>query len=264
MSDVLPGGRFSRPVRKGNTVERKLGPGHIGVHAVLRHLEEKQFSLSPRLLGITPDGEREVLSFIEGDTGYPPISDEIRTDEALHNVGQAIRCLHDATADLARLPSLSASAFSPLDISVPVEIDCIGHGDLAPWNIVFAGTSVAGFIDWDAAGPSSRAWDLAYAAFQFVPMHRPHPVRGLEDWGWPNVPDRRRRLRLLCEAYGDGVSPGKLVDLAIVRLVSMAAHMESQISAGNADFDVHRAEGHPSGYRAAATYVIEQHESWAE
>lgn len=43
--------------------------------------------------------------------------------------------------------------------------------DLAPWNLVRNDERWV-FIDWDSAGPSSRLWDLAYAANAFV-LFRP-------------------------------------------------------------------------------------------
>ena len=38
--------------------------------------------------------------------------------------------------------------------------------DLAPWNLIVGERWV--FIDWDAAAPSTRLWDLAYAAQAFT------------------------------------------------------------------------------------------------
>ena len=46
-----------------------------------------------------------------------------------------------------------------------------------------------------------------------------------------------------------------LVDLAIVRLRSIAAHMEQEIRGGNPAFDQHRVEDHGAGYRAAPAFV---------
>ena len=40
-----------------------------------------------------------------------------------------------------------------------------------------------------------------------------------------------------------------LVDVAIVRLASIAAHMEQEIRGGNPAFDQHRVEDHGAGYR---------------
>ena len=40
------------------------------------------------------------------------------------------------------------------------------HNDLAAWNLIIDRERLV-FIDWDAAGPSTRLWDLAYAAISF-------------------------------------------------------------------------------------------------
>ena len=48
-----------------------------------------------------------------------------------------------------------------------------------------------------------------------------------------------------------------LVDLAIVRLTPIAAHIEQEIRGGNPAFDQHRVENHGAGYRAAAAFVLE-------
>ena len=59
------------------------------------------------------------------------------------------------------------------------------------------------------------------------------------------------------DAYGDLVDRAELGDLAIVRLVSMPAHMEREIRAGNPAFRTHQEERHAWGYRRAAQFVIE-------
>jgi hypothetical protein len=83
-----------------------------------------------------------------------------------------------------------------------------------------------------------------------------HPPAWLEPFGWPEEPDRARRLRLFCDAYGLGVAPAELVDLIAIRLLSFAAYIEQQVRAGDPAFDVHRDEDHAGGNRAAAAYVL--------
>lgn len=112
---------------------------------------------------------------------------------------------------------------------------------------------MTGILDWDTIRPSSRRWDLAYAAHQFVPFH---PPQWLEPFGWTEEPDRAARLRLFCSEYGLGVRADELVDLAAIRLLGFAAYIEQQVRAGDPDFDVHRDEDHAGGYRAAAAYLL--------
>lgn len=246
----MHGGSFAQPVRRGDTVVRSPGAGSVNVHALLRHFEQKGFTLAPRFIGMTADGAREVLSFIDGETAYPPLSTAVRDDETLVNVAAAIRAMHDAAADFT--PPEPGTWCSP-ESSAPVTVDCIGHRDLGPWNFIFDGTDVVGIIDWDFAGPSSRAWDLAYAVHQFVPLH---PADDLAPWGWNTEPDRSARLRMFADAYGEDVTAAELVDLAIVRLTSIAAHMESHIRVRNPVYEKHWQEDHPTGYRKAAQFLI--------
>lgn len=75
----------------------------------------------------------------------------------------------------------------------------IGHHDAAPYNAVWRDGRLVGFVDWDTAGPSSRAFDLAYAALLWVPLLSPGS-------SWPHSSaapdDRARRLHLLLDACG--------------------------------------------------------------
>ncbi|MET7277587.1 aminoglycoside phosphotransferase family protein [Kribbella sp. NPDC005582] len=245
MDEELGGGRFSKPVRRGETVVRRRGTANS--LALLRHLERVGFELAPRVVGV--EGETETLTYLPGVAGYPPLSAEIRSDAALVSVARAVRRLHDATAGFVAVDG----EWRDLEVAAPVRVDCIGHHDLAPWNLVFEGTEVVGIIDWDTVRPSNRRWDLAYAAHQFVPFH---PPAWLEPFGWDEEPDRARRLRLFCAAYGLGVEPAELVDLAGLRLLGHAANIEQQVKAGNPAFDVHRDEDHAGGYRAAVAYIV--------
>jgi Ser/Thr protein kinase RdoA (MazF antagonist) len=250
MTDAMSRGRFAAPVRRSASVERAAGPGSVNIHALLTHLHELGFDLAPRVLGLSDDGTRETLSFLEGDTGYPPLSAQLRSEQALLSVARAIRRLHDASQGfLAPQPG----RWHGHEVAAPVDIDCVGHHDLAPWNIVFDGAQVVGIIDWDFARPSNRAWDLSYAAHHFVPLH---PPDGLAGFGWDHEPDRAGRLRRFAAAYGAGMSPAALVDLAAVRMLAIAAHIEDRIRAGDPAFAVHRDEGHADGYRAAASYIL--------
>lgn len=247
--EAMFGGRFARPVRRGDTVERTPGPGRDNVHALLAHFERQSFTLAPRFLGMTAEG-RERLSYIEGDIGYPPYHPAIQSQEALVSVARAIREMHDATQGFV---PVRPGAWGGHDVCAPVGIDCIGHFDLAPWNIIFRGTQVAGLIDWDCARPSNRVYDLSYPAYLFVPLQ---PTDSLAAWGWASEPDRAARLRLFADSYGRSVSPAELVDLAIVRLTSIGAHIARQVRAGDPAFALHAEEKHAEAYLSAAAFVI--------
>lgn len=247
-------GRFSKPVRHEAEVHRYPPQDNREVHRFLRHLEAAGCSLAPRYLGQAPDGA-ERLSYIAGVTGYPPLEDEVRSDAALTSVGRAIRRVHDASHGFAWALNVESGEQSTVK---PRVIDCIGHHDLAPWNMVFDGTDVVGIIDWDTAGPSSRVWDLAYAAHQFVPFHQ---SADLAAWGWNTEPDRRARLRLLLASYAGSISPTELIDAAVLRLMATGAHIELQGLAGTPAFQQIYEDGHQVGYRNAAASLIGMRDS---
>jgi hypothetical protein len=194
--EPLAGGRTSGgPVRIGGAVHRPLRPWTPTVHAVLRHLEREGFEGAPRVVGT--DGDREVLTFLEGETvadrlPWPPW---VWGDATVRQVGGWLRRLHEATAGFVPPDDavwFAGQAWRPGLI--------IGHHDAAPYNAVWRGGGrLAGFVDWDTAGPSSRELDLAWSALMWTPLLAPGSA-------WPVPPgtaqDRSRRLHLLLDAYG--------------------------------------------------------------
>lgn len=247
--EALAGGRFADPARHGDTVTRRRSPAATNIHALFDHLARRGFELSPRLLDADDGTGRERLSFLPGAAGHPPLPAPVRSERALRSAARAVRALHDATAGF--IPP--DSVWDRQEVTLPVKVDCIGHGDLAPWNLVFDGDQVTGIIDFDFAGPSNRIWDLSYLAHQLVPFH---PTSDLPGFGWTAEPNRARRLRILATAYDPALPPELLVDYAAIRLLGMAAHIEAQILAGNEAFTVHRDHDYAAGYRAAATFIL--------
>lgn len=247
MVEKLVGGRFSEAVRDGDSVLRRRGGPNSA--ALLDHLADRGFALSPRHLGSVDD--RDVLTYIPGTSGWPPFTSEIRSVEALVSVSRAIRAMHDATVGF--VPP-EPDTWHRMDVAAPTRIDCVGHHDLSPWNFVFDGTTVVGIVDWDTIGPSNRTWDLSFAAYQFVPLY---PPAALPVFGWPAEPDRRERFRVFAEAYGPEMKPAALLDLAVVRLASLTAHMDEQVRAGNPAYEVMGREHHADGLRASVAYLCE-------
>lgn len=204
---VLAGGRTVGAVRVADAVHRTAQPWTRSVHAVLRHLEAVGFAGAPRVLGFDEQG-REMLSYLDGETigGQRPWPAWIRSESALDQVGRWLRRLHDTTATY--VPPEDAvwcvgQAWRPGLV--------IGHHDAAPFNAVWRGDDLVGFIDWDTAGPASREMDLAYVALSWVPLY---PVDAAVDLGYPASDDRAGRLKVLLDAYGydgDRVALGPIV-----------------------------------------------------
>jgi len=171
--------------RLGNTVRRVRGEWTPAVHALLEHLHTVGFSAAPRVLGV--DGAVEVLSFVPG--GGPTHS-----DDELAQVGELIRALHAATASFLPPPD----ARWQFMVGAPHAGAVICHNDLSPDNTIYepAGTPSA-LIDWDLAAPAPPLWDVAWAAYRFVPLYDDETCGRL---GFP-VARQAERLRILCDAY---------------------------------------------------------------
>lgn len=244
----MPGGRFARPVRRGAEVERAASGEPV--HALLRHFERIGFALAPRYLGTTANG-RDRLDFLPGAAAHYPLDPTYRSAEAMVAAVRAVREMHDATVSF--LPAAPASGWRYRETCVPARIDCIGHHDLAPWNLLFDGARVTGIIDWDVAAPSNRVWDLSYLAHRFVPLSSARLTRA---FGWSTEPDRAARLRLIADTYGHDVTPAALVDACLVRLGGIAAHIEERVRVGDPAYRVHRDERHADGYREDMHFLL--------
>jgi hypothetical protein len=178
--------------RAGNTVRRPMAFWSPAVHDLLRYLESAGFP-APRLLGV--DGEAEVLTWIEGESG-PAGWTKIVPESGLRAWARFLRRYHDAVAGFRpRADAAWSSGPGPLS---PGEIIC--HGDFGPWNGVWRGEDVIGLIDWDHARPAPPLFDVAYALEYAAPFRDDADcVRWLR---YPGPPDRRRRIEVFCEAYG--------------------------------------------------------------
>jgi hypothetical protein len=191
----LPGGRSFGAVLVGGEVRRPAQPWTATVHSVLRHLEDAGFDGAPRARGFDDQG-RERLTFLAGQTlgETSPWPGWVRSDDALRQVGAWLRRLHDATS--AFRPAADATWFTGRAWQPGL---VIAHLDASPWNAVWDGGALVGFVDWDTASPSSREGDLAFSALTWVPLLTAEIARPA---GFGDAADRSRRFHLLLDAYG--------------------------------------------------------------
>lgn len=191
----LPGGNVSPVFRVGDTVRRATGPWTPAVHALLRHLERSGFQGAPRVFGIDGEG-RETLSYIDGFVPYAPdIPGEIWSDDALVSAARLVRAYHDAVRSFEP-PADAQWRFCP---GAPTAGEIVCHNDIAPWNTVYREHLPVSFIDWDFAAPAPAVWDVAYAAWRFVPLY----YDGIPGSAAEADPaECARRLKLFCDAYG--------------------------------------------------------------
>lgn len=215
--------------------------------ALLDHLHGVGFAGAPRPLGIDERG-REVLTWAPGVVPWPHRFDLLEPDAALTRVGRLIRDFHDAVRGFTPPADARWRTLIPAD-----RVEIIAHHDLAPWNLVAGAEWV--FIDWDAAAPGSRLWDLAYAAHGFVPLSA-NPA-------WRR-PDAGHRLRVLVDAYDLAESERRsLVGLLAPRTRSMYDFLAEQSGRGVEPWRTLWREGHGAAWRDDAEYVERHEDRWA-
>jgi aminoglycoside phosphotransferase (APT) family kinase protein len=219
--------------RRGGQLLRPMGPWSGAVHEYLRHLESAGFAGAPCLLGI--DGEREVLTFIDGEVSVDPrwqpghghrLPAYARSEAALIAAGGLVRQLHDAARGYR--PADTGYRFHPCP---PRPGEIVSHGDLGPWNTVYRDGVPVAFIDWDSAGPVDPMVDLAAAAWAFVPLAPPGQLR---EAGFDPVPDLAARLRLFVDAYGPANRRAILPALQRCRLASAERVKYAPVTAAEA------------------------------
>ena len=131
---------------------RGAGPWGRNVQALLRHLKNAAFTQAPVYVSRDEDAGTETPQFVPGQAGTYPLSAAQRSDKALVNVARTIRAMHDAASGFVA-PEPGNWQYRT---AIPAEVDCIGHNDLGPYNVIYEGADAAAIIDWDFAGPSSR------------------------------------------------------------------------------------------------------------
>jgi hypothetical protein len=146
----------------------------------------------PAIFGTDASG-REIFSFMPGAV---PAELANHDDTTLQEVARLIRAYHDATAPLFATPSARKAC---------IEVAC--HNDLSPCNTVFRDRRPVAFIDFDAAAPGSRAWDLGYAAWLWLdlgnPEHLPTSSCGVCACLWPPTGQFRARLKSSVRRWSD-------------------------------------------------------------
>lgn len=219
---VLQNSAHRRVVRVGDTVRRPTMPWSASVHALLGHLETVGYPYSPRFLGIDGEG-REVLSFIEGTAGADGWDQRMERgadswamvvpESGLRKFSTFLREYHDAVASFDPPPSTTWVDRT----GGPTIGQTLCHGDFGPWNVVWRDGSPVGLIDWDHAYPGDHFDDVAYALEYCAPFRADdQAVRWLRH---QDPPDRRRRIEIVLDAYGDLVDMpiGRVVDRVIAR-----------------------------------------------
>jgi Ser/Thr protein kinase RdoA (MazF antagonist) len=210
-------------VRVGDTVRRPVGPWTPAVHALLRHLHANGFRQAPEPLGLDDQG-REIITLLPGRVATYPLAGFVWSDETLVAVARLLAAYHGATAGFVA----PAGAVWQWPAHQPAEVVC--HNDFAPYNLLFQDGRLTGVIDFDTASPGPRVWDLAYAAYRFVPLTDP----ANPDAPYPGLGEQARRLTRLCDAYGASLArPADVVDATVARLEELVAFIVEAAAAGD-------------------------------
>lgn len=248
----LPGSGVAPVSRVGRTVRRQVGPWTPAVHALLRHLEDVGFDGAPRVLGLDEQG-REVLTFIEGEDGHHARRAALHDDPTLAAVGRLIRRYHDAVAGFVP----PADANWQFQGRAP-RVGIVCHNDLAPVNTVYVDGQPQAFVDWDFAAPAPPEWDLACAAWSFVPLYDDEFCLR---YGYPTHA-RGPRLRLLCDAYGLADRVG-FVDLIRARELALYDLVRMSAQAGEPRYARIWQETRGQRWLDAVTYLDRERDAWS-
>lgn len=240
----LTGGYSSVVVRSGDTVRRSGGPWTRTVQALLRHLHEVGIAEVPVPLGIDGQG-REVLVHIEGDAASWPWPDVLLTDDGLRQVVRLVRRVGSA---LATFPEPVDAVWYGGERAGPGSV--VRHGDLAPWNALWHDGRLVGLIDWDTAEPAPPGWDLAQAAWTFVPLR---PATGYRSTGGPGPDEIGHRFGLWCEEAA--VDPAALLLLVDAVQVFERDRVASWGAAGVEPQAAFLARGHVEEIEADRAWV---------
>jgi hypothetical protein len=175
----LPGGNVGGAVRVGDTVRRPAGPWTPAVHALLGYLAPRLPHI-PRVLGFDERG-REVLSYLPGR--IPDVGTEVLSTGQIASLVRWTRELHAAVAGFTH-----DGPWRFFPVPSPT---LIGHNDIAPYNACFDGDALIGVFDWDLAGPTTPLLELAFIAWNCVPL-----------WQDISAGPAAARLRVIAATYG--------------------------------------------------------------
>lgn len=251
--EQLLGGNLSASVKIGNTVHRRAGPWTPAVHALLAHLQRVGFGEVPEPLGMDERG-RAVQSFLPGEThgGWPdPLPQWMFEDEmTLTAAANLLRRYHHSLEGFVPPPD-ARWRFVP-----PGEHQVICHNDWSPSNALFQGHLPVGMLDWDGAGPGSRAWDVGLSAYWWVPLNpRVTP---------PSLTAKASRFAVFCATYGEGIARRDVFDTLTEQLLLQADFIQTEADAGDPGFAKLAGWNIPAVLRDDSARLVDQRALFCE
>lgn len=229
-----------------NEVHRPVGHWTQQVHKLLRYLRDQGFYAAPKPLGFDEQG-REIMSFIKGEVCHDLLYQNAASLKVLTSAAKLLRTYHDVSQNFLNVEPASKDWM--LACKNPQEVIC--HGDFALYNLVLDGEQAIGMIDFDAAHPGPRTWDIAYALYRFAPFTNPN-----NQDGFGNIEDQILRARLFCNAYelAEEKRMG-MADLMIERLQNLIDFMMRSAQEGNKKYEQNIKDGHHLTYLEDVEYI---------
>ncbi len=241
--------------REASRGTERIGHGDVRViapdpysgalHALLLHLEKVGFTGAPRSFGWDDKG-RHLVEFVPGLRADHHDAPEGALEP--RRLGRFLREMHDALESF--VPPDYARWFE--GIPSPGK-DLIVHQDIAPSNIVLRADGSLVAIDWDAAGPGTRLWDLAYACHSFAPLYRADA----------DMASSSRRLRELVDGYGlDDAQREELVPLLAMRSQRMYEYLDHMRGTGRSPWIELWQKGIGTVWKSDAQWIRDNASTW--
>jgi Phosphotransferase enzyme family len=231
--EIYLAGNVGGAVRVGDTVHRATGPWTPSVHALLGYLAPRVPGI-PRVLGHDEQG-REVLSYLPGRV--VDIDTETLSAGQIASVVSWTRGFHDAVAGFSHP---GPWRYVPVPGS-----SLIGHNDIAPYNVCFNGDDQTGVFDWDLAAPTTPLLELAFIAWNCVPLWRDTGAEAAD------------RLRVIAAAY-DGPGARQILHAVPRRIGAMFDWIPAAAAAGDDGMAHLMTVGEPGRSRTALAGLIER------
>jgi hypothetical protein len=226
--EILHGGHTSVVVRVGDTVRRHTGHWTPAVHALLAHLRSVGFCDAPAVVGIDDRG-REVLTFVHGQVGLldpcHPLPAWFRTTDACMQIGGWLRRFHDAQREFEPDPSLPWRLYAGRALR---DDEVVVHHDVAPYNTIRRPGGGLTVIDWDFCAPGDRIEDLAFAAWQWIPLWADKAAAAAGHGGAMTVSDAAEGLAALADGYDASADQrSRLVGACVHQMTKHADDLEA-------------------------------------
>lgn len=217
------------------------------IHAYLNFLRSVEFKGIPIPLGFDDHGN-ELLTYVKGKTCDYPLSETVKSEKALISVAKLLRDYHSVSEQYIKETSFPIDGWM-FPARKPVEIIC--HNDFAPYNICFNQSKAIGLIDFEAAIPGPKIWDVAYALYRFAPFTHPSNKDG-----FGSFTDKCKRAKVFCDIYElDNTERENIADVMIERLEVLNKFLLCAGSKGDAKYQACMSDGHHKLYEMDIEHI---------